>query len=204
MAQSGGAKIAQIFRVADTGSAYAIRQIDGTTAATAHGQATLTLDETVKTTVNMLGRLVDVEFDQDKDDEAFQNALNAVAVPAEGAAGGITVGERIYQDGEKKFGDSGNSDTSEKVLIVIYGAISGGKRKVIAAIGSITEDSGSYGMEATATSKPTFKFKGIKAKYALDAKPVLKSGTGQYIAVPTTFTIAAGMGFERQFVAIPA
>lgn len=195
----GGQNKAYFYRVKKNtgGTAYELKQLDGTTAADAYSEHSLLLDKTVQTDFQVdASGLPQISWDQDVDSAAYLAFLKAVC----GASGGGSVAERVYEDGTKAYGESGTS--TELVLVVVYGqegdaSDTTGKIKVKAGLVTIPLTAYSDIQSATATNAPKMTAAGYKAEFDVTITPVLSSAL---LTVPASFKIEAGEAFNIEWI----
>jgi hypothetical protein len=198
----GGQNKADIFRVKVNtgGTAYELRQVDGTTVASAFSHACLRLNKTV-TTNNAIddSGIPNPTWDQDVDNKKWLALLKAVAKPS---SGGSAVGERVYEDGVKNFGASGAS--SELVCILVYGQSgdsaddTANNIKCKAYFGTIPPSCWSDTQVASATSAPQAKLIGKITEFELDLTDVIDPNV---ITIgEADFKIPAGEAFVMEWL----
>ena len=186
-----------IFRVVDTGTAYAIYDaLAGTVAASDNTDKLIRLSllEEAPFQYQEDGTL-QCDFTQLQDDDALNALLNVLAKPPVGSA---TRPEVVLQDGTKQGGDGG----TDLVLIIYYGGLDDGKIKTTVALGKLAPTSGSHTDKYNDWSKPSFSFVGVLAAYTLTiasalADATILDATAFGTAVPS---ILKGECFKRLFI----
>jgi len=194
-----------VFRIHDTGSAYAPKKLDGTTAAASatDRMLRLILQTNLTFTPNEDGT-GSVKFDQDKDDNELIGMLEAVVhTPISSSTAG-KVSERVYRNATKRFGDAPTS--VELCLVIDYGVADLDDTtllKLFAAIGYFKRTSGTFKSEAASTSAPQLEFTQVVTKYDYDCITLVDGATGMIDKTATTaFVIPEAVGFKQKHVLI--
>lgn len=198
---NGGNNKLYIYRVADTGSAYQLKQTDGTTSATSYAHATVVLDVIESHKPDIKAPLADFTLDHYQDDPVFLDFIKQAAWTPSAASSSSTIAEIALQDGTKMFGD-GNVSGAPLYAAIVEGAKRPGAntRKTWAYFGTIENTAGSTEEKNGTVSKPVFKFVGKKTLYNLALGSFLR--TGAY-AASQTLTIPAGLSFNAEFLTLP-
>lgn len=195
---SGGQSKAVFYRVSDTGTAYAIKQLDGATDATTDADASLTLlNEIENTQINpQEDGTLQVVWDNYQDDDALNTFLNTVAMPA---ASSSRLQEWYNEKGVKK----GGSSSDNLVLVIIYGAYDSAndKYKMHYVLGVISPTSGSTNQASDQYSKPSLQLDGRHGDYSLTIPVGLQDDA---ILTAAEQVIASSYCYKRLFQAASA
>ena len=197
-ATNGGQNKSDLFGIVDSGTAYAAKQLDYTTAATSAANKILRLDLIVDSPISIQADgTIQVAFDQDSCEPAFFTALDTVAAPP--VSGSSSVSERVYQDGTKNFGETGTGQPLVLMNLYLNYDDDASHIFVYTAIGTVDPTSGSSKHNATNSTAPTFLFKSIIADYDFEAKTLLDTAI---VTTPSSHEISEGKGFVRAYVAV--
>lgn len=193
---NGGQNKTDIFRVVDTGSALAAKQLDGTTAAASSADAALRLAYTSKFSPSLVaGAKVNAVWEQIQDDQDFMDLFNAIITPTSAVAAGLPA----YELQNAVVINPEGSSSGEKLLIIHYGSLKDGKIKVTSFLGNPSDDFGSFVEAAKEYSAPKVGFNGISAPYEFNIKPLLDTAI---VTAPTTYVIPNGACFNISWITV--
>lgn len=200
-----GGKFTDFFRITDTGSAYAPKQLDGSTSATSasHRMARFDHAKELVWTPNEDGTTT-AKIDQDQDNNELIDLLDAVVHTAITAANATKIGERLYRNGTKRFGDQAAS--LNLCLAIDYGAADLDETtlmKLWAGIGYFKRTSGGWKSAADSPSSPGLEFVTIVTLYDYDCIALVDGATDLVDKTATTaFVIPEAIGFKQRHVTI--
>lgn len=201
---SGGYNNWLLYRVTDTGSAYAIKTADGSAVADATDDVVIALTkmEDVKLSPKTDGSL-EGTFTQYQDDAAFDTFLDNWATPTEGT----TSKEVKFIDGTSSV----SSGSTDALLLIAIGPVDAGNnslRKTYMALVDVAKDSGEVQFKDGEYLKPSLKVTSRKPKYDLSIAEALfpaaayKTGAGGIGA--QTLSSTGGKHFKRASLKSPA
>lgn len=202
---SVGGKHTDVFRLVDSGSAYVPKQLDGSTSATSstHRMIRLDISKQLDWAPNDDGT-ASLKIDNDIDNNTLQDMLDAVVHTAVSASTAVKIGERLYRNATKRFGDTPAS--LNLCLLLDYGAADVDDTtlmKFSGHIGYFKRSSGAWKSVADSTSAPQLEFVQVVTLYDYDCFALIDGATGLVDkTVTTAFVIPEAIGHKTRHILI--